>query len=307
MLYGKKNQQPPRKRGTSTASAEGEVIMANNIDKNEPDASYICIPGGTYIYSENGQEVTVGEMYVACYPVTNRQYRAFIDYLAGSPSSAASVLPAGEYEEALQEFADSDASPDTRGMQLYLQSEKDLARLFRSEYDDDRNFNKDDQPVVGVSWYAARAYCLWLSMLDPEGWPYMLPTEQQWEWAAGGRRDRSGEVLEVREYPWGDKPKPTPKYANHDENEGQTTPVGSYPDGATPEGLFDMVGNVWEWMENWDDYDGEEHFYDPEVKRLRGGSWDRSSDELGCSDWYYENPGAGANYIGFRVVRSRPH
>jgi formylglycine-generating enzyme required for sulfatase activity len=84
--------------------------------------------------------------------------------------------------------------------------------------------------------------------------------------SAGGRREEPDKVLKVREYPWGDKPEPTPKHANYNGNEGATTPVGRYPDGATPEGLYDMAGNVWEWMENW--YD--EH---PEYKSVRGGSW----------------------------------
>jgi formylglycine-generating enzyme required for sulfatase activity len=282
------------------------MTKTNNIDKNknEQDAGYVCIPGGTYIYSDNGQEVSVEDLHVARYPVTNRQYRSFIDFLAGNASPAASTLPVKKYEEALREFADSDASPDARGMRGYLQSKKGLAELFRPEYGDE---NKNDHPVVGVTWYDAWAYCLWLTMLDREGWLYMLPTEQQWEWAAGGRRDKPDEVLEVRSYPWGDTPEPSSKYANYDGTEGTTTPVGHYPDGATPEGLYDMAGNVWEWMKNWTDDDSEEHFYDPEDKRLRGDSWDSSSDELSCSNWWNEFPNAGTNYIGFRVIRSKPH
>ncbi|HED30712.1 MAG TPA: hypothetical protein ENN50_03280, partial [Prosthecochloris aestuarii] len=236
-------------------------------NKYEQDAAYIRIPGGTYIYSENGQEVTVEELYVARYPVTNRQYRSFIAFLSGKSVDINTSLTAKEYRQALRSFA-ADNPDDAKGMQDYLQSKKDLAKLFGSEYDDDRKFNKDDQPVVGVSWYAARAYCLWLSMLESKGnekGHYRLPTEMEWEWAAGGRRDKSGEVLEVREYPWGDKPEPTPKHANYAQNVGATTPVGRYPDGATPEGLYDMAGNVWEWMENW--YDDDKDFV-----ALRGGS-----------------------------------
>ncbi|RDD30855.1 hypothetical protein CR161_09170 [Prosthecochloris sp. ZM] len=268
---------------------------------HELDAEYLMISGGEYIYSQprpGGQKVRVGDLYVARYPVTNRQYRSFIDYLAGSPSPVASVFPAGEYEEALRTFAAGD--PDNaKGMQVYLQSEKDLAKLFRSSYDDDRKFNKDDQPVVGVSWYAARAYCFWLSMLDPEGWPYMLPTEQQWEWAAGGKKEKPEQVLKVRKYPWGDEPEPTSKHANYDENEGQTTPVGRYPDGATPDGLYDMAGNVWEWMENW--YDDDKDFV-----ALRGGSWDFNAVNLLCSARFSYFPQYRVNFIGFRVVRPSP-
>lgn len=267
-------------------------LFVNQIE----EAEYLLIRGGEFIYSQpepEGQTVRVGDLYMAKHPVTNRQYRSFIDYLAGIPSPADSVLPIGEYEEALRSFAAGD--PEQR----YLQTEKGLAKLFRSYYDDLPRFNKDEQPVVGVSWFAARAYCLWLSMLDPDGWPYMLPTEQQWEWAAGGRRDKSGEVLEVREYPWGDEP-PTSQHANYNQNVGTTTPVGSYPDGATPEGLYDIAGNVWEWMENW--YDA-----DKDVVALRGGSWYSLAGNLRCSARFNDPPqGWDLSVIGFRVVRPCP-
>jgi len=269
---------------------------------HELDAEYLLIRGGEYIYSQpepEGQKVRVGDLYVARYPVTNRQYRSFIAFLSGKSVDINTSLTAKEYWQALRAFAAGDPD-DVKGMQDYLQSEKDLAKLFRSDYDDDRKFNKDDQPVVGVDWYAARAYCFWLSMLDPEGWPYMLPTEQQWEWAAGGKREKPEQVLKVRKYPWGDEPEPTSKHANYNHNEGQTTPVGSYPDGATPEGLYDMAGNVWEWMENW--YDDDKDFV-----ALRGGSWNDDADNLLCSARCNGSPQSGfSDFVGFRVVRPSP-
>ena len=265
----------------------------------EHDAQYILIRGGSYIYSDTEQNVSVPDLYVAKYPVTNKQYRSFIDFLAGSPSENGKDLPLKSYEEALNVLANS-KEISVKGFDDYLKEERNLADRFRSGYDEDRKFNKDDQPVVGVSWYAARAYCLWLTMLAGDEAEYRLPTEVEWEWAAGGRRDKQDEVLEVYTYPWGDEPLPTAKHANYGENEGATTLVGSYPDGATPEGLCDMAGNVWEWTEDW-------HEKYKSRKVLRGGSWFDFPEDLECS---YRgsscDPVSGSISIGFRVVRPSP-
>ena len=115
---------------------------------------------------------------------------------------------------------------------------------------------------------------------------YRLPSEMEWEWAAGG-----GE----REYPWGSG-KPGENRANFGENVGQTTSVGAYPAGTTPEGLMDMAGNVWEWMENWYDKDKD-------TRALRGGSWDFDADHLRCAARNYYNPVYSWSNYGFRVVR----
>jgi len=141
----------------------------------------------------------------------------------------------------------------------------------RSRLADDKRFNGDDQPVMGVSWFGAMAYCEWLmerqkekSKGQKESMIYRLPTEQEWEWAASCGK---------REYPWG-KEKPDDTRANYGNKIGQTTPVGSYPAGATPEGLMDMAGNVWEWMENKYYEEGDE------VRALRGGAYYSNADGL---------------------------
>jgi formylglycine-generating enzyme required for sulfatase activity len=257
-------------------------------------SDYILIPGGKYIYSQTEKEVSVPDIWFAKYPVTNRQYRAFIGFLGGKPSESAKSFTLKAYTEALHELARS-GDEAVKGFDTYLKEESDLVKRFSSEREDDRKFNKDEQPVVGVSWFGARAYCLWLTLLS--GVEYRLPTEAEWEWAAGGRREEASKVLKVKEYPWGDTPEPTPKYANYADNEGMTTPIGRYPNNGTPEGLYDMAGNVWEWIEDWFDVDRSS-------KALRGGSWDAIRSNLRCSARGFISPVLSYNSVGFRVIRS---
>jgi formylglycine-generating enzyme required for sulfatase activity len=94
------------------------------------------------------------------------------------------------------------------------------------------------------------------------------------------------------------KGQPTPELANYGKNVGTTTPVGRYPEGATPEGLMDMAGNVCEWMANW--YDEDEDW-----RALRGGSWIYGEGNLRCSARGDVVPRIGSDGIGFRVVRCR--
>jgi formylglycine-generating enzyme required for sulfatase activity len=78
------------------------------------------------------------------------------------------------YTRALQDLARS-GNVAVKGFDEYLKKETDLVKRFTSRFDDNRQLNKDDQPVVGVSWFDARAYCLWQSMLS--GREYRLPME----------------------------------------------------------------------------------------------------------------------------------
>ncbi len=94
---------------------------------------------------------------------------------------------------------------------------------------------KDDEPVTNISWYEAKKYCDWLS--KKIGFEVKLPTEAQWELAAGGK--------ENLKYPWGNQWQD--EKAGCKENNGKIKPVKSYPSGKSSFGAYDMIGNVWEW------------------------------------------------------------
>jgi len=274
-------------------------------------APYVLIEGGSFVYSVKKMQRAVPDIHLARYTVTNQLYRRFIAYLDGNEAHFARLLPLELYKERLQTMA-----LGIRGFRRYLKGKENLATLFRSRYDDDRKFNGEDQPVVGVSWYAARAYCLWLSLLESNGGNamlYRLPTEVEWEYAAGGK--------EGRRYPWGEE-EPSSTRANYGNNEGATTPVGRYPEGVTPDGLYDMAGNVWEWMEN--SYGlglrsifisvigiiyfgiADKRIYGISTRSLRGGAYySDKADALRCSSRYDGDPRYRSNLdVGFRVIRS---
>jgi len=161
---------------------------------------------------------------------------------------------------------------------------------------------KENHPVVGVSWRDAEAFCTWLSgRLAEEGGTVRLPTEAEWEFAARGPEGRA--------YPWGDD-QPTADHANFGRTVGDTTPVGSYPKGATPGGGHDLAGNVWEWCGDWYGPYAEAHEQDPggpikgEFHVLRGGSFRNIAGFLRAADRGNYHPGYVNVDVGFRVVWS---
>ncbi|MDX9955950.1 MAG: SUMF1/EgtB/PvdO family nonheme iron enzyme [Anaerolineae bacterium] len=170
----------------------------------------------------------------------------------------------------------------------------------------------ENHPVVRVTWHDALAYCRWLS--EVTGKPITLPSEAEWEKAARGPALSVVEgTQDQREYPWGMNWKEG--YCNSSElGVASTTPVGIFPEGASPYGCLDLVGNVWEWTRShWKDYpyasrDGREELEagDATHRVLRGGAFYDSRSRARCSyrDWNY--PYNMHDYSGFRVVVAPP-
>jgi len=171
-------------------------------------------------------------------------------------------------------------------------------------YWEDKNLNGPNQPVVGVTWYEAVAFCQWLTKIT--GVPHSLPTEAQWEAAARGG-------LAGQAYPWGDAAPDAGGVFRANFRTALpgaagfcfTAPVGSFA--ANGYGLFDMAGNASEWCQ--DRYEPLRRGgpFKPGVLRLlKGGSWLSGPRDLRNAARQSAPPQYADGYIGFRVVRSAP-
>ena len=156
---------------------------------------------------------------------------------------------------------------------------------------------KENHPVTNVTWDDAVAFSQWAGRVA--GRTIRLPSEAEWEKAARG--------ADGRIYPWGNDP-PDEKLCNFNNNAGHTTPVGTYPAGASPYDVLDMAGNAWEWTDSlymaypYQTADGREDPNARGARVLRGGSFDNVSQSVRCAirNWY--NPGNRYDIFGFRVV-----
>ncbi len=171
----------------------------------------------------------------------------------------------------------------------------------------DRKYSEPEQPVVGVSWNDAVAFCEWLS--QDFGHQAMLPSEAQWEFAARG--------IDGRIYPWGDEA-PDASRACFDLNWNKDKPavVGSCPAGRGPYGTLDQAGLVWEWCRdvwNKEAYRERDEPKDPLVTEgdedrrvLRGGSWVSPADDLRAAVRFWLPATGRYDFVGFRVLAAPP-
>jgi formylglycine-generating enzyme required for sulfatase activity len=153
----------------------------------------------------------------------------------------------------------------------------------------------EDHPVVEVSWVGARDFCAWMGK--------RLPTEAEWEKAARG--------TDGRRYQWGNE-SPDATRARFAAGWNETAPVGSFPNGASPYGVFDLSGNVWEWVSSayrpypYQANDGREGLAAGPVRGTRGGGHDAKADEITATQRgrnLSRAPRSGHHNIGFRCAK----
>ncbi len=246
--------------------------------KNEKDGSILVyIPAGEFTMGSNDGDddekpmhtVYLDGYYISKYEITNKQYKQFCDETVR------------EYPKDPEEFT---------GINNYFSS-------------------YPNYPVVEVSWNDAVAYCDWAGL--------RLPTEAEWQKGARG--------TDGRKYPWGNS-EPNGSQCNYDDkslskyydynwidknvNDGYafTSPVGNYSSGASPYGLMDMSGNVWEWVNDWygEDYYSVSPKSNPKgpssgsSRVLCGGSWLNPDYSIRSSYRNYNIPTYCWRNCGFR-------
>jgi formylglycine-generating enzyme required for sulfatase activity len=250
--------------------AGGRILRVEDI--LPPPFEWADIPAGAVTLEDasnhagtKGGQYNVSAFAIAKYPITNEQYEVFVDANDGYRK-----LHWWEFSKEAKKWRKENPQPaETR-------------------------FRGDDLPRTIVCWYDAVAFCQWLS--HTTGQAIALPAEQQWQRAAQGD--------DGRKYPWGDE-----FDASRCNIQGsgieEPTPVTQYPNGASPYGVMDMSGNVWEWcLTAWRTDNSDLRGNSGRV--LRGGSWNvfRYFARSLNRDWFF--PYTRLGDIGFRVVCASP-
>ena len=286
-------QGAPVLTGTAPLSTEDALAAVRRLAPMERE---VLVPAGEFTMGTSAEPwaldnerpahtVHIGAFWIDRVPVTNGEYRAFVE--DGGYDDPRWWIPAGwahrvEADLVAPAYWRQDGGVWVRDV---------FGRVEPVE---------EHEPVVHVCWYEADAYARWAGR--------RLPTEAEWEKAA--RWDPA--TGRSRRYPWGDED-PTPERANLGQRHLRPTPVGAYPLGASPLGVEQLIGDVWEWTSSrfsgypgfaaWPYREYSEVFFGTEYRVLRGGSF--GADEVACRGTFrnWDYPIRRQIFSGFRCAR----
>ncbi len=259
-------------------AAAGDIFAECNTFRPGCDAAWFSA-------SEPAHTLLLAPYYIDQYEVTNLEYLAFLNG-AGTDVSGCGDLPCIDEEQTELQTADAG------GYQIAPE--------------------QATHPVAGVTWFGAAAYCEWRGA--------RLPTEAEWEKVALWNPTTESNTR----YPWGDVFDGTlvnfcdvncdapQANADYDDGFAVVAPVGSYPDGRSPFGAYDMAGNVWEWVADWF---GETYYADSATANplgpdegtervVRGGSWFDTGNFTSGLIRFPSAPENADKTIGFRCATS---
>ncbi|MFE9443565.1 ergothioneine biosynthesis protein EgtB [Streptomyces sp. NPDC006602] len=257
----------------------------------------VLVPGGPFMMGTSSEPWAldnerpahpreVAPFHIDTTPVTNGAYQAFIED--------------GGYEDERWWTAEGWAHIRRHSIHAPLFWHRDGRQWLRRRFGV-TEVVPPEEPVLHVCWYEADAYARWAGR--------RLPTEAEWEKTA--RYDPAGD--RSMRYPWGDAD-PAPEHANLGQRHLRPAPAGSYPEGESPLGVRQLIGDVWEWTaSDFLPYPGftafpykeySEVFFGPDHKVLRGGSF--AVDAVACRGTFrnWDYPIRRQIFSGFRTARS---
>ncbi len=270
---------------------------------------WVEIPAGEFLYGDDKKPQHIRKPYlIAKYPITQAQYQLFIDANPKYPVPSLLFFLSPDIKDLATEVDRLRAEEDSSSASLDFQraaefrikrlskeqefiekrdawrGNEDRASDYWNEQTRKHPLNKSNHPMVSVNWKDAQEFCKWAKC--------RLPSEVEWEKAARGTDGRT--------YPWGEE-WVAGKYCNSNEAKlDDTTPVDEFPEGVSPYGVYDMVGNVGEWTAS-----KNERYTPNTVYVVRGGSW-RYDVNLAHAAFRNEDltPKRHYDFIGFRSARS---
>jgi len=289
-----------------TRSTEEEQAAEQTRQPFEPQM--VTIPAGPFLMGT--PEGQVDELFALMEEKFKDTKRAWVERETPQHEVTLPAYAIGRYPVTNAEFARfmEDGGYSTRGYWTQVGwQQKENDAWTQPRYWEDEKWNGDSQPVVGISWYEALAYCRWLSAKT--GRTYRLPSEAEWEKAARG--------TDGRRYPWGET-WDSQKCNNSETGPGHTTPMGQYPEGDSPYHVSEMVGQVWQWCSTryggtgdkpkfgspYRNDDDRENLEGDDTRILRGGSWYNSAGHCRCGYRFWNVPWGWNFDWGFRCVRT---
>jgi len=276
----------------------GKFIMGSNkVDKNNISGEYGNVKPW-YLDEHPQHKVMMPAYYLEEHEVTNRQY---LDYLTASGSAKPGYWVKNGYILRLREDGLQTIDIDRLrklAANIFLIDKNTLA-MSKDEILKDIKTKltyMDNLPVINVTWNQANQYCHWAGL--------RLPTESEWEKAARGTKGL--------EYPWGNDWRSNISNTGSEQWDMDVAPIESYPEDKSPFGIYDMAGNVSEWVDDWyeqyrgSDYDSKN--FGHKYKIVRGAGWGGGEGhyalklfQRGAYRWYLPPQGT-YNDVGFRCA-----
>lgn len=296
------------------------IIKLDNV--SYPDIEWISIEGGSFIVGteesviNKPREVNHPKYYISKYPITNAQYKTFID--DGGYHNKRYWTKEG------WKWVEGDDHPyfDSIGTDRYSKEReqqyrewleaRNTSRRLQPFWWQEEPWNITNRPVVGITWYEALAFCNWLNEKIkenpnlyqlPHNMLISLPSIEEWEHAARGPQNYT--------YPWGNVVHEGKIRSNTMQAHlNQTSPVGMFPEGKSRYGAYDFAGNVYEWIITGIEINimGKQHLSSKDninksIERIvMGGAWNFDLEEAKCAFTEWDFPIIFDQNTGFRIV-----